>query len=168
MFTRQVNCSCSLVMFTSWFHVHIDPEVDLHGYHQRFLRRFHQEDHRKYLQKLLQRHQSGFTQRLHHHFHLCVINIILNGILKGIILASLRVIDGGFCPGNELLTLRRGLRHSRYVFLSNRLLELGIGYWASGIGFRLQFPVASNAAFTPYPVPVGLSKTSTARKSTSS
>jgi len=82
MFTRQVHSSGSLPMFTSWVHVHIDPEVDLHGYHQRFLRRFHQEDHRKYLQKLLQRHQSGFTQRLHHHFHLCVINIILNGILN--------------------------------------------------------------------------------------
>jgi hypothetical protein len=51
---------------------------------------------------------------------------------KGSILVSLRVIDGGFCPGNEFLTIRRGLRHIRYIFLSDRLLELGIGYRASG------------------------------------
>jgi hypothetical protein len=57
---------------------------------------------------------------------------IINGFFKGIILVSLRVIDGGFCLGNEFLTLRRGLRHIRYIFLSDRLLELGIGYWVSG------------------------------------
>jgi hypothetical protein len=52
----------------------------------------------------------------------------------------------------ELLTLRRGLRHSRYVFLSDRLLELGIGYWASGIGFQLySLAAALNPAQTLSP-----------------
>ena len=103
MFTPQVHSPGSLLIFTSWVHVHIDPEVDLHGYHQRFLRRFHPKYLQKLLQKLLQRHQSGFTQRLHpqhhHHFHLWVINIILKGFFKGIIVVSLRVIDGGFRLG---------------------------------------------------------------------
>jgi hypothetical protein len=142
--------------------------VIIKGFFEGFIKRIIESIFKRFFKGMNQASPNDFTPQLHDHFHLWVINIILNGILKGIILASLRVIDGGFCPGNELLTLRRGLRHSRYVFLSNRLLELGIGYWASGIGFRLQFPVASNAAFTPYPVPVGLSKTSTARKSTSS
>ena len=61
-----------------------------------------------------------------------IIKGITKGFFKGIILVSLRVIDGGFCRGNEFLTLRRGLRHIRHIFLSDRLLELGIGYWASG------------------------------------
>jgi hypothetical protein len=61
------------------------------------------------------------------------------------------VIDGGFCPGDEFLTIRRGLRHSRYVFLSDRLLELGIGYWASGIGFQLQFIAAALNSAQPSP-----------------
>ena len=56
-----------------------------------------------------------------------ILNGITKGFFKGIILVSLRVIDGGFSPSNEFLTLRRGLRHIRYIFLSDRLLELGIG-----------------------------------------
>ena len=62
------------------------------------------------------------------------------GIIKGIILVSLRVIDSGFCPGNEFLTLRRALRHIRYVFLSARLFELGIGHRVSGIGYWVVKP----------------------------
>jgi hypothetical protein len=148
MLIVDVHCSSSLLRFTSWFHVHIDPEVDLHGYHQRFLRRFHQKDHRKYRQKLLQRHQSGFTPQLHHHFHLWVINIILDGILKEIIVVSLRVIDGGFCPGDEFLTIRRGLRCIQ-DFLSDRLLELGVGYLASASGVGLQFLAAAQNQAQP-------------------
>ena len=53
---------------------------------------------------------------------------ITKGFFKGIILVSLRVIDGGFCPGNQFSTIRRGLRHIRYIILSDRLLELGIGF----------------------------------------
>jgi hypothetical protein len=71
------------------------------------------------------------------------------GIIKGIILVSLRVIDGGFCPGNEFSTLRRGLRHIRYIFLSDRLLELGIGYWAADIGYQLQFLAAAKNPAQP-------------------
>jgi len=38
---------------------------------------------------------NDFTPQLHHHFHLWVINIILNGIFNGIIVVSLLVIDAG-------------------------------------------------------------------------
>ena len=107
------------------------------GFFEGFIKRIIESIFKSFFKGINQASPNDFTPQLHHHFHLWVINIILNGILKGIIVVSLRVIDGGFCPGNELLTLRRGLRHSRYVFLSNRLLELGIGYWASGIGFQL-------------------------------
>jgi hypothetical protein len=61
-----------------------------------------------------------------------IIKGFFQGIIKGIILVCLRVIDGGFCTGSEFSTLRRGLRHIRYMLLSDRLLELGIGYRVSG------------------------------------
>ena len=122
------------------------------GFFEGFIKRIIESIFKSFFKGINQASPNDFTPQLHHHFHLWVINIILNGILKGIIVVSLRVIDGGFCPGNELLTLRRGLRHSRYVFLSNRLLELGIGYWASGIGFRLQFP-RCRLESSLYPIP---------------
>jgi hypothetical protein len=105
--------------------------VIIKGFFEGFIKRIIESISKSFFKGINQASPNDFTPQLHHHFHLCVINIILNGILKGIIVVSLRVIDGGFCPGNELLTLRRGLRHSRYVFLSDRLLELGIGYWVS-------------------------------------
>ena len=122
------------------------------GFFEGFIKRIIESISKSFFKGINQASPNDFTPQLHHHFHLWVINIILNGIIKGIIVVSLRVIDGGFCPGNELLTLRRGLRHSRYVFLSNRLLELGIGYWASGIGFQLySLAAALNAAQPPPP-----------------
>jgi len=125
--------------------------VIIKGFFEGFIKRIIESISKSFFKGINQASPNDFTPQLHHHFHLCVINIILNGILKGIIVVSLRVIDGGFSPGNEFLTLRRGLRHSRYVFLSNRLLELGIGYWASDIGFRLQFIAAALNSAQPSP-----------------
>ena len=97
---------------------------NLHRNLEKYLRRHHQRLLQRDLQKYLRRHPQGHHQRLLHRDH------------KGIILVFLRVIYGGFCPGNEFLTIRRGLRHIRCIFLSDRLLELGIAYWHDQRGWR--------------------------------
>ena len=58
---------------------------------------------------------KGFFKGIYEGIIEGIIKGFFKGIIKGIILVSLRVIDGGFCPGNEFLTLRRGLRHIRYI-----------------------------------------------------
>jgi hypothetical protein len=121
------------------------------GFFEGFMKRIIESISKSFFKGINQASPNDFTPQLHHHFHLWVINIILNGIIKGIIVVSLRVIDGGFSPGNEFLTLRRGLRCIRCVFLSNQLLELGIGYWVSDIGFQLQFIAAALNPAQPSP-----------------
>ncbi len=58
---------------------------------------------------------KGFCKGIYEGIIEGIIKGIFKSIFDGIILVSLRVIDGGFCAGNEFLTLRRGLRHIRYI-----------------------------------------------------
>jgi hypothetical protein len=59
-----------------------------------------------------------------------IIKGFFKGFFKGIVLVSLRVIDGSFCPGNEFNPSPWFEAYS--LFLSDRLLELSIGYWVLG------------------------------------
>jgi len=76
--------------------------VIIKGFFEGFIKRIIESISKSFFKGINQASPNDFTPQLHHHFHLWVINIILNGIIKGIIVVSLRVIDGGFCPGNEL------------------------------------------------------------------
>ena len=76
--------------------------VIIKGFFEGFIKRIIESIFKRFFKGMNQASPNDFTPQLHHHFHLWVINIILNGIIKGIIVVSLRVIDGGFCPGNEL------------------------------------------------------------------
>jgi len=61
----HLQCSCSLAKFTSWFHVHIDPEVDpeVSRYHllqhprSGWFEGHHQRDHQRDLER--HPHESG-------------------------------------------------------------------------------------------------------------
>ncbi len=68
------------------------------GFFEGFIKRIIESIFKSFFKGINQASPNDFIPQLHHHFHLWVINIILNGILKGIIVVSLWVIDGGFCP----------------------------------------------------------------------
>ena len=69
------------------------------GFFEGFIQSIFKSFFKSFFKGINQASPNDFTPQLHHHFHLCVINIILNGILKGITVVSLRVIDGGFRLG---------------------------------------------------------------------
>jgi len=68
------------------------------GFFEVFIKRIIESIFKSFFKGINQASPNDFSPQLHHHFRLWVINIILNGILKGIIVVSLWVIDGGFCP----------------------------------------------------------------------
>ena len=97
MFTRQVHSSSSLLGFTFALIPKLIFMGIIKGFFEGFMKRIIESISKSFFKGINQASPNAFTPQLHHHFHLWVINIIL----KGIIVVSLRVIDGGFCPGMD-------------------------------------------------------------------
>jgi hypothetical protein len=68
----------------------------IRGFFEGFIKRIIESIFKSFFKGINQASPNDFTPQLHHHFHLWVINIILNGILKGIILVFLLRYDPGF------------------------------------------------------------------------